>query len=72
MTNFSSLSDPKILNIEPKRIKIVRAKETAPLGTILDSFAQEETHKKDLAILNGRTLDEVVSAGTPIKVVPPK
>ncbi|UCE17405.1 MAG: M48 family metalloprotease, partial [Gemmatimonadota bacterium] len=72
MTNFSTLDEPHIVNVEPNRIQIVRVKETASFRTILNAFTQDEDRQKDLALLNGVTLDETTTTGTPFKITTSK
>ncbi|MFQ6091269.1 MAG: M48 family metalloprotease [bacterium] len=71
-TNFAPTRDPEISNIEPMRIKIVQVEATAPLRTALGRSPRAEVKEKDLALLNGMALDEVVTAGTLIKVIASK
>jgi predicted Zn-dependent protease len=69
MTNFAQLRDQGIINIKPRRLHIVSAERTALLGTILQQYSLPDEMKQELAILNGTTLDQTVTAGSRIKIV---
>lgn len=69
ITNFAPLTDPDIISVEPERITIVQVTTTAALSTILDRYPSSRQKKEEIALLNGMDADEVVSAGTLIKVI---
>lgn len=69
MTNFAHLRNRSIIDIKPKRLIIVQVRETAPFRKIIQPYTSTELDEKDLALINGMTLDEVVTPGTFIKVI---
>ena len=72
MTDFAPLRDRNIITIQPNRIKIVRVEETAPFQTVIEKYTLPDVAAEDLALMNGLTTDEAVTAGTLIKVIESK
>ena len=69
MINFNRLTDPSKRNVSPKRIKIVRTRETAELADIFASQGILKNQMEELALLNNRELTDRIPAGTKIKIV---
>jgi len=69
MSQFKELSDPKRIHVKPDRVRIRSAKATDTLENVLRSFSVPNEKLKEMALLNGRNLNEVILANTLIKVV---
>ncbi len=69
ITRFNKLTDPSKLNRQPERIKIVSVKNTSSFQNALGSFNIPNDRHEELAVLNGRQLNEQVTQGTLIKIV---
>jgi predicted Zn-dependent protease len=69
MRQFRELSDPKRIHVKPDHIRIRSAKATDTLEDVLRSFGVPNEKLKEMALLNGKNLDQVIPANTLIKVV---
>lgn len=69
MTNFSVLTDPDKINKQPERIQIVTVQQNTTLAEALREHNVAEDRLQELAVLNGMTLDDQLSAGMLIKVL---
>jgi predicted Zn-dependent protease len=69
MRQFKELSDPKRIHVKPDRIHIRSARATDTLENVVRSFGVPNEKLKEMALLNGKNLNEVVPANTLIKVV---
>ena len=69
MSQFKELSDPKRIHVKPDRVRIRSTKATDTLENVLRSFGVPNEKLKEMALLNGRNLNEVILANTLIKVV---
>jgi predicted Zn-dependent protease len=69
MRQFKTLSDPKRIHVRPDRIRIRTTRTSDTLGNTLRSFGVPSEKLKEMALLNGREVDEVAPANTLIKVV---
>ncbi len=69
MRQFRELSDPKRIHVKPDRIRIRSAKATDTLENVLRSFGVPNEKLREMALLNGKNLDQVIPANTLIKVV---
>lgn len=71
MRSFRELSDPRILSVQPDRIRIHRAQK----GQTLRSIAQAQSHPgitlDELALLNRLDPDQALSANAPVKLIRP-
>jgi len=71
MNGFAPLRDQNILNVQPDRIDVQSAGQTAPLRTLLAGHVTSELGENDLAIMNGLNATDVVKAGALFKFVVP-
>jgi predicted Zn-dependent protease len=69
MYGFKSLSDASKINVKPERIQVVSVKNNGTLASALQAYGIPSTRNKELAILNGMTTDQAVTAGSKIKIV---
>jgi predicted Zn-dependent protease len=69
MRQFRELSDPKRIHVKPDHIRIRSAKATDTLENVLRSFGVPTEKLTEMALLNGKNLDQVIPANTLIKVV---
>jgi len=69
MERFKDLKDSKILNVIPDRIRIRLAPKEEPLRQVLLALSVPENKPKMLAIMNGKSLNERVTAETLMKLV---
>jgi predicted Zn-dependent protease len=69
MRQFKDLTDRKRIHVEPDRVRIRTIKNAGTLENELRSLSVPNDKMKGLALLNGRDLNQVVSANTLLKVV---
>jgi len=69
MNHFQKLADPRHLNVQPDRLRVLTVKRTAPLRQALRDLGMTESGLEEAAILNGKLLDDTIPAGSPLKIV---
>jgi len=69
MGQFSHLTDPKRINVQPDRIRIRATKNAGTMGSVLRSLGVPEKEHENMALLNGKSLKDPLPANTMIKVV---
>jgi len=69
MRQFKELSDPRRINVKPDRIRARSTKTTNTLENVLRSFGVQNEKLKEMALLNGGDLNQVIPMKTLIKVV---
>jgi predicted Zn-dependent protease len=69
MRQFKELSDTRRINVRPDRIRIHATRGSDTLENTLRSFGVQNEKLKEMALLNGRNLNQVIPANTLIKVV---
>jgi predicted Zn-dependent protease len=69
--SFDEITDERILNVKPDRLKIYTAKE----GETLRSLAEKERNPRvtadDLGVLNRMAIDQPITPGRLVKLVEP-
>jgi predicted Zn-dependent protease len=69
MRSFNTLTDPSKLNVKAEKIRIKTAERSGTLGDLLTEWKMPPDRFKELAILNGMELSDVVVSGTLIKTI---
>jgi predicted Zn-dependent protease len=69
MTQFRELSDPKRIDVKPDRIRIRTIKSSDTLENGLRSLGVQNEKLKEIALLNGGNLNQVIPSNTLLKVV---
>jgi predicted Zn-dependent protease len=69
MNGFKELSDRAKLNVKPDRIKIQQVKNRGSLKQILLQMGTKEADLENLALINGKRLDDIVESNSMIKTV---
>lgn len=69
MTNFDKLNDPRMINVTPDRIQIVKVNRPATLGSLLSGLRVPQDEQEGMAILNNMQLNTVVQTGTLLKTI---
>ncbi len=69
MGQFKHLTDPKRIHVQPDRIRVRKTKERDTMENALRSLGIPEEEHEKIALLNGKTLKDVVPANSLIKVV---
>jgi predicted Zn-dependent protease len=69
MGKFNQLTDQSKLNKQPERIRIKTVGQTTTLSQIFKQYSIKDNKMEELAILNGRQLNDKVEKGTLIKVL---
>jgi predicted Zn-dependent protease len=69
MRQFKELTDPKRLNVKPDRIRIRPTHTSESLENTLRSFGVQNERMIEIALLNGRYLNQMIPTNTLIKVV---
>ncbi len=66
---FRELSDPRRINVQPERVRIRVARSSGTLENALRSLNVPNEKLKEMALLNGGDLSQIIPANTLIKVV---
>ncbi len=66
--SFQSLTDPERINVEPARLAIVEAPGDAAFRSFLPGKLPYDITAEDIAVMNQLQLDDVVEAGTLLKL----
>lgn len=66
---FNILTDKSLINVSPEKIKVRKTDGNVLLSKALNDFGVPEEKLDELAILNGLELDDLVKAGTKIKII---
>ena len=69
MSQFKDLWDPKRIHVAPDRIRIRSTRTTDTLENVLRSFGVPNEKLKEMVLLNGGDLNQVIPANTLIKVI---
>ena len=69
MSQFKDLWDPERMNVAPDRIRIRSTRTTDTLENMLRSFGVPNEKLKEMVLLNGGDLNQVIPANTLIKVI---
>ncbi|MFO7978452.1 MAG: M48 family metalloprotease [Bacteroidales bacterium] len=69
MMNFDRLSDPSRINVEPHRIRIVKAQNAGTLAEVFRRYNVPEEKMEEYAFLNNMALTDPVENGQMVKVV---
>lgn len=67
--SFNRLTDPELLNVQPTRLQISPAAQTATLRELIPADLPSGITAEGLAIMNQQELDQTIEAGTPLKTV---
>lgn len=68
MQGFSNLTDRSKLNVEPSRLRLVEASQSAPFRQLIPSNLPEQFSATELAIVNQVGLDETIERGRILKL----
>jgi len=69
MGQFKELSDPNRINVKPDRIRVRSTRTADTLENTLRSLGVPDDQLKQIALLNGRQLNDRIPASTLVKVV---
>jgi predicted Zn-dependent protease len=69
MKGFRELSDPKMINVQPNRIRTRFTKKTNTIENALRELGVPDHKLKDMVALNGKTPGQDIPANTLLKVV---
>ena len=69
ISSYDRLRDRDALNIQPQRIKLYRVPETMKLRQAFVRTDVEEEMMSELALANNAELDDIIEAGTLVKIV---
>jgi predicted Zn-dependent protease len=69
MGNFKRLTDPKRINVQPSHVKVVNIKSAGTLKSRLSALGVSQDKLDEIALLNGKQLDDRVSANTRVKLI---
>lgn len=67
-TEFDRLTNQRILNINPVRLNVIQTNRRAPFSDFLPNSLPMDIQPEEIAILNQVQLDEMIEAGTTIKI----
>jgi len=69
MEQFRELTDPKRLEVKPFRVRILSAPRAGSVRGALLALNVPENDLEKIALLNGKTLDDTIAAGTLMKII---
>ena len=69
MQGFAPVTDPERLNVTPLRIQLQSVNSATPLNSLIPGGGVGTFSANDIAILNQMELQEVVAAGSRVKLV---
>ncbi|MDX5346450.1 MAG: peptidase M48, partial [Hymenobacteraceae bacterium] len=69
MQNFSSLTDQTKLNRQPARIRVETVQQAGSVRQVFQRYQVPEDRMQELAVLNGRQLEDRLEQGTMIKLL---
>jgi predicted Zn-dependent protease len=69
MEKFRNLTDPKRLNVKPARIRIRSTRSAGTLQQALKALGVSEGELKEVALINGKRLNDQVPAKTMVKII---
>jgi predicted Zn-dependent protease len=69
MEQFRELTNPKMLEVKPLRIRILYSARSGTVRGALLAQGVTENDLEKMALLNGKTLDDPIAAGTLIKII---
>ena len=69
MEQFRELTNPKMLEVKPLRIRILSSARSGTVRGALLAQGVTENDLEKMALLNGKTLDDPIAAGTLIKII---
>jgi len=69
MSQFKELSDPNRINVKPDQIRVRLTRTSDTMGNTLRSLGVPNDQLEQVALLNGRQLNDRIPANTLIKVV---
>ena len=69
MNGFNQLTDKSKINVEPSRIRIKKVATQMDLRQALKSFGTPDDQLENLALLNGKTLNDTIEANTMLKTI---
>ena len=69
MGGFSQITDKRMFNRKPDRIRVVHVPKTGTVRMALKALGAPDKKLEAWAVMNGKTLDETVQEGTLLKIV---
>ena len=69
MMGFNRVTNPSVLNKEPRRIRVVQVQRNGTLSDVLRNFNVPQDQMNELALLNNLELTDQVQAGELIKII---
>jgi len=69
MSNFDKLTEPSLLNVEPRRIRIKTVRDAGTVKDALLSLGIQPEQMEEVAFLNNMELTDQLSTGTLIKII---
>ena len=69
MGGFEDVSDPAVINKQPRRLRIKKAPRSGDVATVLRTLGTDQESLSELALANGMSLNDRIEQGTWVKVV---
>ncbi len=66
---FANVSDPDVLNVQPRRVRVRKAPSAGTLKEALLSIGVSEDGLEEASLMNGRTLSARIEKGSLLKIV---
>ncbi|MBN2410375.1 M48 family metalloprotease [candidate division KSB1 bacterium] len=69
MSHFNKLTDPNKINVKPAQLSVKNVTKAGTLRSVLTAYGVPSDKLEEMAILNGKKLDDNIAVNTKIKVV---
>jgi len=69
MSHFKKLTDPKKINVKPAQLSVKKVTKAGTLRSVLTNYGVQSDKLEDMAVLNGKKLEDNIAVNTRIKVV---
>jgi len=69
MVSFNRLTDPRKINVEPKRVRVKQVENAGTLAEVFRSFGVSRNELDNLALLNNMELTQRLGRGDLIKII---
>ena len=69
MEKFNNLTDQNRINVQPKRLRVKQARTQRTLRQVLLNYGVTQDKLEEMAILNGKGLNDTIPANTLVKIV---
>ncbi|NQU86713.1 MAG: M48 family metalloprotease [Mariniphaga sp.] len=69
MASFNKLTDPRKINVEPKRIRVKQVQKVGTLADVFRGYGISQNEMANMALLNNMELSDRIERGKMIKII---